>query len=99
MKQTYRPLGARVILKVLPKEIESSIVMPDGKTNPREKQYFQVVAVGGEVNDDKFQLNIGDIVLTACHPTEIIGLDQDEQLILVERNRIMVVVEKGPGNN
>lgn len=88
----YRPLGTRVVLKILPMESKSEILLPDGKTNPKERQTFLVVAVGGEVNDDKFSLAVNEVVLIACHSSEILPLDEEEQLIMVDRSKIVAAV-------
>ena len=95
----YRPLGTRVVLKILPMESKSAILLPDGKTNPKERQYFEVVAVGGEVNDAKFTLVKGETVMIACHKSDILPLDEENQWIMVDRSKIIAAVEKTGGNN
>lgn len=94
----YRPLGTRVILKILPMQSKSPILLPDGKSNPKERQVFGVVAIGGEVNDDKFSLRVGETVLMACHQSEILPLDEDEQLIMVDRSKIVAAVDEKTQN-
>lgn len=94
----FRPLGTRVILKILPMESKSPILMPDGKTNPKERQVFGVIAIGGEVNDDKFSLHVGETVMIACHNSEILPLDEEEQLIMVDRSKIVAAVENNTQN-
>lgn len=94
----YRPLGQRVVLKILPVENKSTILMPDGVTNAKTRQTFEVVALGGEVNDDKFSLNVGEVVLISCHNSEILPLDQDDQLIMVDRSKVVAAVESNTQN-
>lgn len=89
----YRPLGTRVVLKILPMESKSAILMPDGKVNPKERQYFEVIAIGGEVNDSKFSLNAGETVMIACHNSEILPLSEEDQLIMVDRSKIVAAVD------
>lgn len=100
MKQCpYRPLGTLVILKALPIENKSGILLPDGKTNPQERQTFEVIAVGGQVNDEKYSLTVGEIVLTAgFHPSEVVGLDKEEQWFLIDRSKILVAIDKNVQN-
>lgn len=94
----YRPLGQRVVLKILPVENKSGILLPDGVTNAKSRQTFQVIAVGAEVNDDKFSLNVDEIVLVACHNSEMLPLDQEEQLIMVDRSKIVAVLQNQTQN-
>lgn len=100
MNQTcpYRPLGTRVVLKILPIESTSPILLPDGKTNPKVRQTFRVIAIGGEVNDEKYKLNVDEVVLIACHNSEILPLDEEEQLIMVDRSKIVAAVENTTQN-
>lgn len=89
----YRPLGTRVVLKILPVENKSEILLPDGVTNAKTRQTFEVIALGGEVNDDKFSLNVGEVVLISCHNSEILPLDQEEQLVMIDRSKIVAALE------
>lgn len=89
----YRPLGQRVVLKILPIENKSEILMPDGVTNAKSQQTFEVIALGGEVNDDKFTLNVGEVVIISCHNSEIMPLSQEDQLIMVDRSKIVAAVD------
>lgn len=94
----YRPLGQRVVLKILPVENKSGILLPDGVTNAKSRQTFEVIALGGEVNDDKYTLNVGEVVLIACHNSEVLPLDEEDQLIMVDRSKIVAAVEKQTQN-
>lgn len=89
----YRPLGTNVILKILPVENKSTILLPEGKTDPKAHQTFEVVALGGEVNDEKFLLTVGEVVLVAAHPSEFLPLDKELQLVVVNRSKIIAVKE------
>lgn len=90
----YRPLGTKVVVKILPIENKSEILLPDGKTNPRERQTFEVVAVGGEVNDSTFSLSVGEVVLIAAHASDFLPLCEENQWALVDRSRIICAVDK-----
>jgi co-chaperonin GroES (HSP10) len=94
----YRPLGTRVVLKILPVENKSGLLLPDGSTNTKVRQTFEVIAVGGEVNDDKYKLNAGEVVLIACHPSLILPLSEEDQLIMVDRGNIVAAVENNTQN-
>lgn len=94
----YRPLGTRVVVKINPVENKGTVLLPDGKTNPNERQTFDVVAVGGEVNDDKFSLKVGETVLIACHHSDFLPLDQEEQLAMVDRSKIIAAITKDAQN-
>lgn len=100
MNQTckYRPLGTKVILKILPIENISPILLPDGKTNPRTRQTFEVIAVGGEVNDEKFSLHSGEVVLVAAHNSDFVPLDEEQQLVMIDRTRIIAAVDSQTQN-
>jgi co-chaperonin GroES (HSP10) len=94
----YRPLGTRVVVKILPVESSSPILLPDGKVNPKTRQTFEVIAVGGEVNDDKFSLNVGEVVLIAAHNSDFLPLDEDLQLAMVDRSKIVAAIDRNTQN-
>lgn len=89
----YRPLGTRVVVEILPINSTSLVVLPDGKNHLREPQTYEVIAIGGAVNDEKFSLNVGEIVLLSCHESEVYPLNKDEKHIMVDRSKIVAVVE------
>jgi len=95
----YRPLGQRVVLHILPVENKSAILMPDGVTNSKSRQTFEVVALGGEVNDERFSLNVGEVVLISCHNSEILPLDEEDQLIMVDRSKIVAALASTTAQN
>jgi co-chaperonin GroES (HSP10) len=94
----YRPLGQRVILKILPIENKSTILLPEGRSNPKERQTFEVIAVGGEVNGENFSLHAGEVVLMATHNSNILPLDEEQQLIMVDRSALVAVVSNTTQN-
>lgn len=97
----YRPVGTSVLLKLLPQtNKKSSLVLPDGKTHPGEIQQFEIVAIGNEVNDDKFKLNAGETVIVGgAHPSEAVWVDVEQRLLLLDRRKVICVVESQIGNN
>ena len=94
----YRPLGTRIVLKILPIENKSGLVLPNGATNPKERQTFEVIAVGGEVNDDKYSLHAGEVVLIAAHNSDLLPLDEEQQLIMADRRHVIAAVDEKTQN-
>lgn len=100
MNQTnYRPLGTKVILRILPQEKKSEIILPEGKKAPGQHQTFEVVAVGPTVNEGKNQILPGEVVLIMAHESQLVGIDQERQLLMIDRELIVCVVENGNSNN
>lgn len=89
----YRPLGSRVIVQILPMQTDNIIVLPGGEKNITTPQTYEVIAVGGAVNDEKFSLNVGEIVLLSCHPSEVFPLNKEDKIIMVDRSKIVAVVK------
>lgn len=90
----YRPLGTKVLLKILPPESDPSpVLLPDGQKRPGQHQYFEVVAVGSLVNDDKWKITPGETVMIAAHPSQMIGVNQEKQLMLLDREFVVCAVE------
>jgi len=96
MAKELTPLGDRVVVKPLTREevTKSGIVLPD---TAREKpQEGEVLAVGpGRVLDNgqrqKVELNKGDKVLYAKYAGTEFKLEEDELLILSERDVLAVL--------
>ncbi len=94
----FRPLGTRVVVKILPVQSSSLLVLPDGKEIHTKPQQYEVVAIGGAVNDEKFSLNVGEIVLVSCHESEVYPLNKDEKWIMVDRSKVVAAVEQQTQN-
>ncbi len=98
MAMNLRPLGDRVVLKPLPREemTKSGIVLPD--TAKEKPQEGEVIAVGpGRIEEGKRQaldVKVGDKVLYAKYAGTEFKLDDDELLILSEKD-ILAVMENG----
>ncbi len=91
-----KPLGDRVVIKVLPNEetTKSGIVIPD--TAKEKPQEGEVVAVGsGRIleNGQKVELEVkvGDRVFYSKYAGTEIKLDGQEYLILGERDLLGIV--------
>jgi chaperonin GroES len=93
-----RPLGDRVVVKPLPREevTRSGIVLPD--TAKEKPQEGEIIAVGpGRLDDGERQpmdVKVGDKVLYAKYAGTEFKLDDDELLILSEKD-ILAVLENG----
>jgi chaperonin GroES len=96
MAKELQPIGDRVVIKPLTREemTKSGILLPD---TAREKpQEGEVLAVGpGRVLDDgqrqKVELNKGDKVLYAKYAGTEFKLEEDDLLILSERDVLAVL--------
>ena len=93
-----RPLGDRVVVKPIEREevTKSGIVLPD--TAKEKPQEGEVLAIGpGRVNDDGKRLPMdvkaGDRVLFAKYAGTELKLDDEELLILSEKDILAVVNE------
>jgi len=93
-----RPLGDRVVVKPIQKEevTKSGIVLPD--TAKEKPQRGQVVAVGpGRMTDDgkrlPMEVKVGDEVLFAKYAGTELKIDDEEYLILSEKDILAVLTE------
>jgi co-chaperonin GroES (HSP10) len=94
----FRPLGTRVIIQILPVHNDNLIVLPDGKTNLTKPQTYEVIAIGGAVNDEKFSLNVGEVVLLSCHESEVYPLSKEDKFIMVDRSKIVAALKSETQN-
>jgi chaperonin GroES len=98
-----RPLGDRVVIKPLAREevTKSGLVLPD--TAKEKPQQGEIVAVGpGRVLDSgervTLDLNAGDRVLFAKYAGTEFKHEDDELLILSEKDVLAVMVGNGTSN-
>ena len=98
MAMKLRPLSDRVVVKPLPREevTKSGIVLPD--TAKEKPQEGEIIAAGpGRLEEGKRQaldVKVGDRVLYAKYAGTEFKLDEDELLILSEKD-ILAVLENG----
>jgi chaperonin GroES len=98
MAMKLRPLSDRVVVKPLPREevTKSGIVLPD--TAKEKPQEGEIIAAGpGRLEEGKRQaldVKVGDRVLYAKYAGTEFKLDDDELLILSEKD-ILAVLENG----
>jgi chaperonin GroES len=93
-----KPLGDRVVVKPKPKEetTRSGIVLPD--TNQERPQRGEIIAAGpGRVSDDgkriELEVKVGDTVLFAKYAGTEFKLEDEELLILSEKDILAVLSE------
>jgi chaperonin GroES len=98
MAMKLRPLSDRVVVKPLPREemTKSGIVLPD--TAKEKPQEGEIIAAGpGRLEEGKRQqmdVKVGDKVLYAKYAGTEFKLEDDELLILSEKD-ILAVLENG----
>lgn len=98
MAQKLQPMGDRVVIKPAAREetTRSGIVLPD--TSKEKPQRGEIIAVGpGRTSDEgkriPMELKVGDIVLFAKYAGTEFKLDDDELLILGEKDILAVISE------
>ena len=87
-----KPLGERVVIKRVEAEekTKSGIVLPgQAKEQP---QMAEVVAVGPGTEEDKMELEVGDLVIFSKYAGTEVKLD-GEEYIIVRQNDILAIVE------
>jgi chaperonin GroES len=91
-----RPLGDRVVIKPASREetTKSGIVLPD--TSKEKPQRGTVIAVGAGRKDDDgeriaLDVQVGDAVLFAKYAGTEFKLDDEELLILAEKDILAIV--------
>jgi chaperonin GroES len=92
------PLADRLVVKNLQQEevLASGLVIPD--TAKEKPQQGEVIAVGpGRLDDNgkrvPMEINVGDIIVYAKYSGNEIKLDQEEYLILSEKD-VLAKIEK-----
>ncbi len=93
-----RPMGDRVVIKPAVREetTKTGIVLPD--TSKEKPQRGEVIAAGpGRVADDgkriDLEVKVGDTVLFAKYAGTDIKIDDEDYLILAEKDILAVVNE------
>lgn len=97
MASSLKPLGDRVLVKPTPKEevTKSGIVLPDTATKERPQEGTIIAAGPGRVGDDgkrvAMEVKQGDKVIYAKYAGTEIKLDDEDYLILTEKDILAVV--------
>jgi chaperonin GroES len=97
-KTQLRPMGDRVVIRPAAREetTRSGIVLPD--TSKEKPQRGAIIAVGpGRVSDEgkkiPMEVKVGDTVLFAKYAGTEFKLEDDELLILSEKDVLAIVIE------
>jgi chaperonin GroES len=97
-KTQLRPMGDRVVIRPAAREetTRSGIVLPD--TSKEKPQRGEIIAVGpGRVSDEgkkiPMEVKVGDTVLFAKYAGTEFKLEEDELLILSEKDVLAIVIE------
>jgi len=97
-KTQLRPMGDRVVIRPAAREetTRSGIVLPD--TSKEKPQRGEIIAVGpGRVSDEgkkiPMEVKVGDTVLFAKYAGTEFKLEEDELLILSEKDVLAIVEE------
>ena len=97
-KTQLRPMGDRVVIRPAAREeaTRSGIVLPD--TSKEKPQRGEILAVGpGRVSDEgkkiPMEVKVGDTVLFAKYAGTEFKLEDDELLILSEKDVLAIVIE------
>ena len=92
MSETLQPLGARVLVKITPKETttKSGLVLPD--TAKEKPQRGEVVAVG----DDEEMINVavGDTVLFPKYTGTEFKIDDEDYLVIESADLLAIAKSK-----
>src|SRR5260221_8580514 len=97
-KTKLKPLGARVVIKALDRDevTKSGIIIPD--TAKEKPQEGKILAVGpGDLDDDgkriPLDVKVGDRVLYQKYAGTEFKLEDEELLILAEKDVLALIVE------
>ena len=97
MAKSIVPLGDRVVVKPVHQEevLSSGLIIPD--TAKEKPQQGEVIAVGpGKLDDNgkrvAIELSIGDRILYAKYSGQEFKVDQEEYLILAEKDILAKLV-------
>jgi len=90
----YKPLGNKVLLKVLPPKERSNIIIPPhlnkaGVTG--EQQFFRVEALGPSAVDEDHALSVGQIVMISQHASLLVGVSIEEALCVCNNKDIACI--------
>jgi len=91
MKKRYRPMGTRLLVQLEERSSRGGVLIPEG-ARTAEPTTAQVLDIGPAVNEEKFQVKVGDIIVLNLAPSFLFPINQKERLILIERHDIVAVM-------
>ncbi len=90
----YQPLGNKVLLKVLPIQTKTALVIPEhlkGIAGTGAQQFFRIEALGSAAVEDHYPLQVGQTIMISSHPSLLVGVDT-EQALMVTTNKDIAVI-------
>lgn len=90
----YQPLGNKVLLKVLPIQTKTSVVIPDhlkGVAGSNSQQFFRIEALGTAAVEEHYPLQVGQTIMISSHPSLLVGVDAELSLMVTTNKDIAVI--------
>ncbi len=89
MSETLQPLGARVLVKIVPEEqmTKSGLVLPD--TAKEKPQRGEVVAIGDD--EEMINVKIGDRVLFPKYTGTEFKIDDEDHLVIEAADLLAII--------
>ena len=89
MSETLQPLGARVLVKIVPEEqmTKSGLVLPD--TAKEKPQRGEVVAIGDD--EEMINVKVGDRVLFPKYTGTEFKIEDEEYLVIEAADLLAIV--------
>lgn len=97
----YQPLGSKVLLKVLPMESKTKVVIPDhlkGVAGSGTQQFFRIEALGPQAVEEAYPLKVGQQVMISSHPSLLVGVDAGQSLMVTNNKDIAVICTEDDGS-
>lgn len=100
----YQPLGNKVLLKVLPIQTKTALVIPEhlkGIAGTGAQQFFRIEALGPAAIEENYPLQVGQTIMISSHPALLVGVDAEQSLMITNNKDIACICteEDGSGLN
>ena len=92
MSETLQPLGARVLVKIMPEETttKSGLVLPD--TAKEKPQRGEVVAIGED--EEMINVKVGDVVLFPKYTGTEFKIEDEDYLVIESADLLAIAKSK-----
>ncbi len=90
----YQPVGNKVLLKVLPIQTKTAVVIPEhlkGIAGTNAQQFFRIEALGPIAVDEQHPLQVGQTIMISSHPTMLVGVDAEQSLMITTNRDIACI--------
>ena len=90
----YQPLGSKVLLKVLPIETKTKVIIPDhlkGIAGTGSQQFFRIEALGSAAVEEHYPLAVGQLIMISSHPSLMVGVDAVQSLMICNNKDIAAI--------